>query len=190
MDRTTGEIIDELLVLNSQNGDMQAWRQLVNRWQPKFYAQARRLTGHPDGAADVTQDTWMAVMRSIHRLKDPARFRSWAHRILANKAVDWIRRRRREREAIGSAGAGTTPVEQIAAPITAENAAVRRLREAIKTLPVEQRHLLSMFYIERMSLVEIAEVLSIPLGTVKSRLHSVRQELRQVIEGLSDEGTR
>jgi RNA polymerase sigma-70 factor (ECF subfamily) len=64
------------------------------------------------------------------------------------------------------------------------------LRQAIHTLPTEHRHLLSMFYIEGMSLLEIADVLSVPLGTVKSRLHSIRQELKQVIEGLSDEGTR
>lgn len=190
MDRTTGEIFDELLVLNSQHGDMQAWRQLVNRWQPRFYAQARRLTGHPDGAADVTQDTWMAIMRSIHRLNDPARFRSWAHRILANKAVDWIRRQQRERSALGVAGTDTTVVQQIPAPTEEVDRKVIKLKQAIRSLPAEHRHLLSMFYIERMSLVEIAEVLGIPLGTVKSRLHSVRQELKQVIEGYSDEGTR
>ena len=188
MERTTADIIDELLVLGSQNGDTQAWRQLVNRWQPRFYAQARRLTGHRDGAADVTQDTWMAVMRSIHRLEDPIRFRAWAHRILANKSVDWIRRRQRERKALNTVNDGANPIGQIASPVKNSNPAIKKLREAMKSLPTEHQHLLSMFYIDRMSLLEISEVLSIPLGTVKSRLHSIRQELKQVIEGLTDEG--
>lgn len=185
MKRTPDEIVDELLVMKSQDGDANAWRQLVKRWQPRFYAQARRLTAHRDGAADVTQETWIAIMRSIHRIEDPARFRAWAHRIVANKSADWIRRRQRERKALHNA-ADDLHVDQRAGSASGgeKSDAISKLKQAIRTLPSEHQHLLSMFYIENMSLIEIADVLAIPVGTVKSRLHSIRQELKLVIEGI------
>jgi RNA polymerase sigma-70 factor (ECF subfamily) len=183
MNRTPDEIVDELLVLRSQDGDKAAWRQLVNRWQPRFYALARRLTSHHEGAADVTQETWIAILRAIHRLEDPARFRSWAHRIVANKSADWVRRRQRERKAINTAADG---LQVDKGPHQNRNAneeeAITTLRRAINTLPREHRHLLTMFYVEKMPLMEIADVLSIPVGTVKSRLHSIRKELKMAFE--------
>lgn len=183
MERTSNEIVDELLVLRSQDGDKSAWRQLVNRWQPRFYALARRLTSHHEGAADVTQETWIAIMRAIHRLEDAARFRSWAHRIVANKSADWVRRRQRERKALSTA-ADELQVEQLLQPgrDAGNEEALLTLRAAINRLPLEHRHLIAMFYVERMPLLEIAEVLSIPVGTVKSRLHSIRQELKMAFE--------
>ena len=184
MKRTPDEIVDELLVLQSQAGSARAWRQLVQRWQPKFYAQARRLTANQEGAADVVQETWIAIMRSIHRLEDPARFRAWAHRIVANKSADWIRKQQRERKAIHMVA------DDLGEDSVSDTSMIRRidtLKQAIQTLPRSHRHLISMFYTENMSLVEIAHVLSIPVGTVKSRLHSIRQELRGVYKGMYHE---
>lgn len=185
MKRTPDEIVDELLVMRSQDGDKAAWRQLVNRWQPRFYALARRLTSHREGAADVTQETWIAILRAIHRLEDTSRFRPWAHRIVANKSADWVRKRQRERKVLHTAAdelhTGTS-VHRDNERGDEEN--IVTLRRAINTLPLEHRHLLSMFYVETMPLMEIADVLSIPVGTVKSRLHSIRQELKMAFEGI------
>ena len=91
MRRTADQIADELLVLGSQAGDTTAWRRLVERWQPRLFAQAFRLAGTREGAADITQESWLAIVRSLRRLDDPARFRFWARRIVANKSADWVR---------------------------------------------------------------------------------------------------
>ena len=183
MKRSSDELIDELLVLRSQNGDRSAWRQLVNRWQPRLYALARRLTSHAEGAADVTQETWIAIMRAIPNLEDASRFRPWAHRIVANKSTDWVRRRQRERNALHTA-ADELQSETTHRRQDEQAEAISKLQASINTLPQQHRHLLTMFYVEKMSLAEIAEVLDIPIGTVKSRLHSIRKELKMTFEGI------
>ena len=103
MRRTADQIADELLVLGSQAGDTTAWRRLVERWQPKLFAQALRLAGTREGAADITQESWLAIVRSLRRLDDPARFRFWARRIVANKSADWVRQQQRQRKLMETA---------------------------------------------------------------------------------------
>jgi RNA polymerase sigma-70 factor (ECF subfamily) len=181
MKRTTEDIVNELLVMRSQEGDAVAWSRLVRAWQPRFYAHARRLTGHREGAKDVTQETWAAMVRSIRRLDDPARFRAWAFRILINKSADWVRKRARERRAIQEV---VESVRERGAPGNHPpgEESGDRLRRAVAQLPPDRRQLLSMCYVDGMPLAEIADVLGIPEGTVKSRLHSIRQELKLLLE--------
>lgn len=184
MRRTADEIADELLVLGSQAGDAAAWKLLVQRWHPKLYAQARRVAGSAEGAADITQEAWLAIVRSIRRLDDPARFRPWAHRIVANKAADWIRRRQRVRQLIKTAAQDKRPPEADNSQHdeTIQTEQVELVRDAIRLLPTDQRRLLALFYTEAKTIKEIARRLSIPTGTVKSRLHSIRQELKSYLE--------
>ena len=186
MRRTADEIADELLVLGSQAGDADAWKLLVQRWHPRLFAQAKRVSGTTDGAADITQEAWLAIIRSIRRLDDPARFRPWAHRIVANKAADWMRRRHRDRQLVQSVANDKPPVD---ADSSQDRETIRReqvnlVRKAIRQLPSEQRLLLALFYSEGRSIREISHRLSIPVGTVKSRLHSIRKELKSLLENL------
>ena len=188
MQRTADEILDELLVLGSQDGDRRAWRTLVQRWNPRLYAHARQLTRRPDVAADLTQETWLAMVRSIDRLDDPARFRGWAFRILANKVADWARRQRREhavleneRETVRQEQRDDSKEQQ------RHRRRLRQLRTAIRSLPPDKQSLLTMFYVEGMSHAELAEALRIPEGTVKSRLFNLRAELKGQVKELADE---
>ena len=181
MRRTADQIADELLVLGSQAGDTTAWRRLVERWQPKLFAQAFRLAGTREGAADITQESWLAIVRSLRRLDDPARFCFWARRIVANKSADWVRQQQRQRKLM------ETATQQVASGAASEDELVRRervelVRRAIRRLPVEQRKLLAMFYTEGKSIKQIAGWLGRPQGTVKSRLHSIRRELKTYLE--------
>ena len=93
MTRTHEDIQDELLVLQCQEGDGDALKALIARWQPRLARLAWRLTGESEAARDVVQDAWLAIVRGLKRLDDPARFRWWAYRIVTNKCADWIRRR-------------------------------------------------------------------------------------------------
>jgi len=181
MDRTPEDIQDELLVLLSQEGDGDALRRLVIRWQPRLGRLAWRLTGEREAAADAVQEAWLAIARGLRRLDDPARFREWAFRIVSNKCADWLRRRIVRRNAASDvrAPAGRSDGPPVEADRTDE---VARLRAAMAKLPGEQRALLALHYLEGLGLAEIARVFNVPQGTIKSRLFHVRERLRQKLE--------
>lgn len=100
MERFAERVINELLVLEAQSGDEKALSALVNRWQRPLLRHALQLTGHGDAAADVVQETWLAIARGLGRLDDPACFAHWALQILSRKAADWVRQRQRDQRLI------------------------------------------------------------------------------------------
>lgn len=177
--RTPDDIHDELLVIRCQAGDAAALAELVQRWQPRLVRQAIRLTGPGDEAADVVQEAWLAIVRGLRRLDDPACFRRWAYRILANKCADWTRRRQRERAATDSLA--DEPAESAASSSQATDD-VAAIRAAMKTLPHQQRAILAMYYLDNMPVRLIADALSLPEGTVKSRLHHARNQVKHILE--------
>ncbi len=177
--RSREDILDELLVLRTQGGDVASLDMLARRWHPKLLRHATHLTGEREGGADVAQEAWLAIVRGLRRLQDPARFRAWAYRIVTRKSSDWIRsrvRRRRlnDRAAAEPAAAAVTPPEP--------TGQMDRLRKAMAGLPADRQALLAMFYVEGMTVGEISEALSIPRGTVKSRLFHARNILRESLE--------
>ena len=168
-------VLDELLVLRCQDGETDAFEELFDHWQRKLLRHAVHLTGDADGASDVVQEAWFAIVRGIGRIDDPARFPSWAHRIVTHKAADWIRKRQRRRAA-----------EEVLEPPTAAadraNDDVGALRVALRNLPRDSRVVLSLHYLDGLGVREIAQALGIPAGTVKSRLFKARNKLKQVLE--------
>jgi DNA-directed RNA polymerase specialized sigma24 family protein len=177
--RTPDDVYDELLVIRCQEGDAAALAELVQRWQPRLARQAMRLTGRGDEAADVLQEAWLAIVRGIRRLDDPACFRRWAYRILTNKCADWTRRRRRERAtqvSLVGEPAGSGP------PLCPPQDDVAAIRAALRTLPRHEKAILAMFYLDSMPVRLIADALSLPEGTVKSRLYHARNHLKEVLE--------
>jgi RNA polymerase sigma factor (sigma-70 family) len=183
--RQPEHILDELLVLASQDGDARALEALVRRYQQRLLRHAQRLTGSVDAAGDVTQETWLAIARGLRRLDDPARFRAWAFRILTHKAADWIRKRQRGRALQKSVESreprpGSSDLENESAGHAAGTTS--RLRSAIAQLSPELQAVIGLHYGEGLSMAEIAHVLGVPDGTVKSRLHAARSRLRQSIE--------
>ena len=171
-------LVDELLVLRCQEGHRASFAQLVERWQPRLLRHARNLVWREEAALDVVQDTWLVVARNVRSLKDPARLRGWLYGIVTRRAADWLRKSGRvEAERLtdlpDTAGAASEP------NTSNEVDAVRR---ALARLPLEKRALLALRYADELDLTEIAEALSVPVGTVKSRLHHARQELRAELE--------
>lgn len=181
--RAREDILDELLVLRSQGGEAAALELLARRWHPRILARAARLTGQPEIAADVAQEAWLAIVRGLGRLHDPSRFKGWLHRIVANKCADWIRgeqRRRRLDERVAREREG----EPEAAPgPDGRDLRISRLRGALRALPEDRRTLLALFYLEGLSVREIAGALEVPPGTVKSRLFHAREHLRRALDG-------
>jgi RNA polymerase sigma-70 factor (ECF subfamily) len=159
----------------------------VQRWNPRLFAHAQQLTGRSEVAADLTQETWLVMVRNLDRLNDPARFRAWAFRILANKVTDWHRRQRLEESALATEREQALKQQQGPPQQSVLKERLTQLRRAIRQLPPDKRALLTMSYVEGLSHAEIADALRIPEGTVKSRLFHIRQQLREQIEENSHE---
>ncbi|MBI2422146.1 MAG: sigma-70 family RNA polymerase sigma factor [Candidatus Hydrogenedentes bacterium] len=171
--KTPETIRTESLVLRAQTGDAEGFAELVETWQAGLWSFARVLTGHDESAWDVTQEVWLAVVRELPQLQDPARFPAWIFRIARNKAADLIRRRSRQRAYIQDR-ADADRMEARNDPI--------EVRDVLESLPQEEASLLALHYLQGFGYEELAGILGIPLGTVKSRLHKARQTFRARLE--------
>ncbi len=172
-------INDELLVLQCQEGDSAAFEALVDRWQPRLWRHAWRLTGEQNAAWDVLQEAWIAVNRGLRRLEDPAAFPAWAYRIVSRKCHDWVRREQRQRRTVDTYAQEMRPQEEHE---SAGDSKADDLREALRRLPGQDRAILALRYEEEFSTAQIGEILRIPPGTVKSRLYYARERLRKYLE--------
>jgi len=137
-----------------------------------------RLTGRDDAGQDATQEAWIEITRGLWRLEDPASFGPWAYKIVTRSAARWIRREVRRRGVEHKIA--TQPVAQRDLP-SAEEAidSAEAVRVALRRLAADQRTILELRYVEDYSIAQMADVLGIPAGTVKSRLFQAREELRK-----------
>jgi RNA polymerase sigma factor (sigma-70 family) len=186
MRRTEEDIQNELLVLKAQEGDGDALKALVANWHSRFARLAWRLTNQREVASDVAQEAWVAIVRGLSKLDDPARFRPWAYRIVKNKCADWTRKRVTGREVLRTLEAESKRSSMVASEGSQEGTETideaKRLKETLETLPEDQRAILSLRYLEDMGITEIARVMEVPKGTIKSRLFYARDRLRQALE--------
>jgi len=137
------------------------------------------------------QNAWIAIVRGLRKLDDPARFKPWAYRIVTHKSTDWVRRRVKQRAAEKELihRTGVQAADGASAILNDESSAasdsqddIFRLRKAMKKLPEDHKAILSLHYLDGMRISDIAEVLSIPAGTVKSRLFHARSQLKNILE--------
>lgn len=183
MKRDARQTLTELLVLAAQDGCETAFRELHGLWAADLRRLAQVRVERAEAAEEVASDAWLTIARGLRRLQDPACFPRWAFRIVERRAIDWVRQRSlaRKREAVTTeAAAELAPSHPAADPEPTEE--VLRLRAAIAQLPVEQRELVHLFYDLERSVAEIAAILAVPAGTVKSRLFSVRETLKQQLD--------
>ena len=174
--RNAQNIFDELLVTMVWGGDRGAMDELARRWHPRLLRSARRMLGEDEPAHSVTQECWVAIMRGIHRLSNPARFAPWAFTILRRKCADTIRERQHRR---AHESEGEVP-DVASAADAGESLAVL---QAFALLPPDQRLAAHLFFVEGLTLNEIAEVQDIPAGTAKSRLFHARRKLKAALSG-------
>jgi RNA polymerase sigma-70 factor (ECF subfamily) len=178
MMRSREQVVDEMLVLAAQAGNTEAFERLAVRWNPRLYRHAYRMTHDAEGAREAVQDAWVSIARGLRRVRDPARFGSWALRITGRRCADWIGRRQKARGRTST----LEDVRAIAEPANGRADDLGRIRDALRRLDPERRALMAMFYVEGMTVYEVAAALGIPPGTVKSRLYNARQRLRAVLE--------
>jgi len=168
----------ELLVARCQLGEPSAFDALVERWHEPLWRYVRSMTGDPATAEEVLQDGWLRILRGIDRLREPARLQAWLFSIVRRAFVDRLRAR--------YADSGLEPLdeeppeEDPASELGWEES--ESLHRALQTLPPPDRETVVLFYLQELDLREVAEVLDVPVGTVKSRLHRARRSLRDQLE--------
>ncbi len=164
------QVEDELLVIDAQAGDRSAMEALVRRWQKRLWCHALRLTGDREAAWDVTQQAWLGIVGGLAKLHDPARFRAWAYRIATNKAADWIRQK---------TSLPRAPLPDVEDPRQRTERATT-VDELLQRMDPTKRAALCLYYFENLSVAEMSVALDIPAGTVKSRLHAARAQLKEL----------
>ena len=173
-----------IVVRRAQRGDREAFGELVEQFQPTVYAIALRRLGNPSDALELTQEVFLHVLRRIDQLREPERFAGWLRQVAVRMAINRATRRVAPPSVEtgvleGAYERGDEPLDQLISRERAE-----RLWEALGRLKSLDREALDAFYIRGHSLIEIAEMLDVPLGTVKRRLHTARKRLQARARGL------
>jgi RNA polymerase sigma factor (sigma-70 family) len=176
---------DELLVLECQQGSTGALDQLVQRWHPRLLRYAQFHVGSPETAADLAQETWIAIVRGIGRLADPSAFPAWAYRIVTNKCRDLLRRRRIERGIF--AESAREAIDRAPSRADAGSTEAEAIENALASLDSDDRTMMRLYYFEELTVSQVADIFGIPAGTVKSRLHRCRETLRKQLEETNHE---
>ncbi len=172
---------DEDLVRRYLGGDRSAFATLVERHERRMYNLALRMTGREEDARDATQDAFLTALRKLSTFRGEAAFTTWMHRVTVNACYDLLRKRRRaplyEFE----------PTEQEAAIPAPDHADATTtaidVRRALVQVPDDFRAVLILHDVQDLPYDEIASVLGIPVGTVKSRLHRGRVALARALSG-------
>jgi RNA polymerase sigma-70 factor (ECF subfamily) len=165
------------LVLRAQAGDGEAFRALVEQYDRRLLYFIRRIVDDGEEAYDVLQAVWLAVYRKLRALEAPQALRVWLYRIAHDQAVSFLRRRRRP-----------LPLDELTEEDVPDDSSpdqvfetAEEVHRALGALSVEHRRVLTLRFLEDMSIDQIAQVLDCPAGTVKSRLHYAKAALRRTI---------
>jgi RNA polymerase sigma-70 factor (ECF subfamily) len=174
---------DRELIIQLQEGSLSALGDLYDRHQHMVYRTALAVTGDVAAAADLLQDVFLRLHRFADRIDSERPLEPWLYRATTNLTYTWVKRQSRllrplEDMAEWLSGAKRhTPSHQ-----AEQDEELKDIREAIARLPLVQRMVVVLYYINDLSLQEISEILDIPVGTVKSRLYYGRQVLKQNLE--------
>lgn len=177
------ELTDEQLIERYRNGQEDLFETLIERYRLELFHFLARFLGNRITAEDIFQESFLQVHLSIDTFDTDRRFKPWLFTIAANKARDHLRREARRPAAslqapIGSGDDGSSFVDLLADDIAlpyesmADEEIREKVRAAVEQMSDHLREILLLAYFEKFSYNEIAEVLQIPLGTVKSRLHT------------------
>lgn len=172
-------LLDAYLVASVRAGDRASFERLARRWHPKLLGHATRLLGDREQARDCVQAAWGEIAKGIFKLRDEKAFPAWAFRIVSRSCAKEIDALVRQRELAGAVA--REPSEVSVQP--EEPGEVDALRQAIRELPAGERAAIALYHFEELSVAETAVALSIPVGTVKTRLMNSRRKLRAILEG-------
>jgi RNA polymerase sigma-70 factor (ECF subfamily) len=170
----------EWLALRCQTGDPEAFADLIAVMERPLLYYATSLSGNQDAALDVLQDVWLKVVRGIRRLRDPGALKPWLYAITHGVAVDRIRRDYKRDKAEQAQLDGLLDIEE---PSFDEEDATA-IHNALSRLGVKHREALVLHFLRDLSILEIANIVGCSEGTVKSRIHYAKRQMKQILEGV------
>ena len=170
----------EWLALRCQTGEPEAFADLIAVMERPLMYYATSLIGNQDAALDVLQEVWLKVVRGIRGLKDPGSLKPWLYAITHGVAVDRIRRDYKRDKAEQAQLEDALHADE---PSFSEDDATA-IRDALSRLGVKHREVLVLHFLQDLSIAEIASVVGCTEGTVKSRIHYAKRQLKQILEGV------
>jgi RNA polymerase sigma factor (sigma-70 family) len=169
-----------LLVFRYQAGDREALDGIVRIWERPLFYYIRRLVRSEEDSWDVLQNVWLQVIRKISRLRDPAAFAPWLYRIAHNSAVSHLRKNSSFDDSLEYEEEMQTPGQNTDLSFSASDA--QEVHWALDQIKPPHREVVTLKFLEGFSMKEIAEIVGVTLGTVKSRLHYAKNALRDILE--------
>ena len=179
---------DEQIVERALTGDGEAFGEIVLRWERRIFALAYGILGREDDARDATQETFLAAFRNLRGFRGDAQVSSWLHRIAINQCITRQRRAKVRKEATlddeeeKHAATFATPIDESPAHVVEGREHVLAVRRAVSSLPLELRQVVVMKEFEELTFREIADILELPLSTVKSRLYTALKQLEMRLQ--------
>lgn len=184
------DLSDTQLIERTLGGETDAFNMLVRRWERQIYGLTLRMLGQDDEARDATQETFLSAYRNLSKFRGEAKFSSWIYRIALNICNTKLRGRSRnmislEEQYEVSGFELTADTEDLGSNIQQEQV-TRAVRRALQGLPADMRQVIIMKEYEGLKFAEIADILGIPLSTVKTRMYTGLAELRKRLAHLRD----
>lgn len=170
------------LVTRYQRGDRNALMLLIKRYHPVMMRKIRYGINEPEPVNDIAQECWYAIISRLESLELRISFEAWAATIVRRKTIDWIRHQQRQRRQHHTYTRHNPPCpeSQDDEPDSSEEKK-RKVQAGIRLLPPTQKLVITLFYLDNLSLEEISSRLDISVGTVKSRLFYAREKLKKII---------
>ncbi|SNY48920.1 RNA polymerase, sigma subunit, ECF family [Arsukibacterium tuosuense] len=168
----------DLLVMAMQGGDKRAFTLLYQHYHRDLRRFAAYLLANPAAAEDLVQNVWLKVSRRIARLNDPAVFTSWLYRAVRWEVLDYQKQTANRKQQPLNEDEPTAVCDEH----SEKNADSSDLNKALALLAADERLVIQLHYLHELELSQIALIVDIPLGTVKSRLHRARQQLQQRLQ--------
>ena len=181
------EVEDRDLILQTRKGKVEAYNLLVSRWEKRIYNYVLRLVRNREDALDLTQDVFMKAYQNVNKLDDLERFGPWLFRIAHNETFSLMRRQRPDRVELNEAIAedpGSSPFESGGGRLLPLELSIA-VTAAMTRLKPEQREAVILKVFEGFKFEEIAEILETPVSTVKSRLYTAFDQLKDVLAPMS-----
>lgn len=181
-------ILDEWLVLKSQEGDQVAFHQLVQKWHKKLLYQSFIRTQNWQESEDIVQDVWQWLVTNLYKLKDENKFSAWIRTIVDRKSIDWVRKQQKERINHKQFANGIDQIDHanidhyIGVDSGLDEQVLTALEKTLEQLNADNKLVLVLYYLESNSIESIAGILGIPKGTVKSRLFHAREKLKKLLK--------
>jgi RNA polymerase sigma-70 factor (ECF subfamily) len=187
---------DQRLIAHCLQGDTAAFGELVRRYQDRLFNTVYRLLDNAEDAQDVVQEAFLNAYQSLDSFKGDSQFFTWLYRIAFNTAVS-LKRKQRSTVSIDAGRNGEAAVDPLDASeygrpgYELERAEEdRQVQEALNRLSPEHRTVLILKDMEGQKYEVMAEILGVPIGTIRSRLHRARAELRDVLQQMEEKATR